>query len=173
MFAVPMLSEILVPELVDGVRVRKVSPKLRHATVQVNMAIVFRRLAPAGKVGTEWRCSVEEGVSELVPDVCFVTRRRLLPLSEEEREQPPFAPNVAVEIWSKGDKRRVLNRKIALYLSHGCALVLDVHPTRRTIDAYERGGVVRRFHMGERFESAAAPWLRFEIAEAFSGVGVL
>ena len=173
MFVTQVLPEAPESEIVDGIRVRKVSPKLAHATVQLNVGTILRRLAPPGKVGTEWRCSVEDGISELVPDISFVARDRLLSLSEDEREQPAFAPDVAVEVWSKGDKRDVLDRKIWLYLSHGCALVLDVRPPERIIDAYEEPGRARRFVIGERFESRTAPWLQFDVAEAFAGLGEL
>lgn len=167
MFAVDLLSEIQEPELVDGVRVRKVSPKRTHGIVQINLAMILRRCSPPGDVGSEWRCSVEEGISELVPDVSFVSHERLALLSQEGRELPPFAPDVAVEIRSEKDKQKVLNRKIELYLRHGCLLVLDVDPRKRRILAYERGGAVREFALGERLSSALVPWLDFEVGEAF------
>jgi len=170
MFAAEVLSEIQEPELIDGVRVRKVSPKLRHATVQLTLGMILRRCAQGrGKVATEWRCLLESGRSELVPDVSFVSNERLAPLSTEEREMPPFAPDVAVEVRSPKDKHSVLSRKSAVYRSHGCLLVLDVDPQTRTIRALE-GDSERAFSESERFASAALPWLVFEVRAAFEGL---
>ncbi len=170
MFAAEVLSEIQEPELIDGVRVRKVSPKLRHATVQLTLGMILRRCAGArGRVATEWRCLLESGRSELVPDVSFVCEERLAPLSHEERELPPFAPDVVVEVRSPKDKQAVLNRKIELYRSNGCLVVLDVDPQTRTILAFEGDGE-RAFVSGQRFASRVVPWLVFDICEAFEGL---
>jgi Uma2 family endonuclease len=53
--------------------------------------------------------------------------------AEDARERPRIAPDIVVEIWSPGDRRRKIEGKIALYLDNGCRLVMLVHPKRRTL----------------------------------------
>jgi len=167
----PAFRELPEVEIIDGARVRKMSPRRRHAMVQLTIGTILRRCAgDRGDVGSEWRCSLRAGATELVPDVAFVSAERLAALSSTQREEPPFAPDIAVEIRSPGDKLSVLQRKIQLYLDHGSLLVLDADPQERTINAHERGGAVAHFIVGERFRSVAVPWLAFEIAEAFIGI---
>jgi Uma2 family endonuclease len=162
-----LLSDAMENELVDGLRCRKVSPKRKHGAVQLTLSAILRRCCGArGKVASEWRCVLESGVDELIPDVAFFSYERLLPLSEDDRDEPPFAPDIAVEVRSPSDNAAVLRRKIDLYLTHGALLVLDVDPQTRTIFAHDRAGS-RRLRCGERFSLDEVPWLEFDIAEAF------
>ena len=92
---------------------------------------------------------------------------RLRALSAADREQPPFSPDVVVEVWSPTNDRRYLDVKIARYLATGALLVLDVDPYARRIVAHDASGVCT-YESGEQFENAAAPWLGFPVAEAFA-----
>jgi Uma2 family endonuclease len=88
-------------ESIRGRWIPKVSPRKRHALVQLRLGTTLAQwAAKRGDVGTEWRCrllSSTEKPSSLVPDVCFVSNERQKDLSEEERERPPFAPDIAAE----------------------------------------------------------------------------
>jgi Uma2 family endonuclease len=155
-------------ELVHGRRIPKVSPKLRHRTVQLRVGAAL--LEWAGKeacVATELRTYLlpEHGKpSSLVPDVAFVSRARLEPLAVEAREKPPFAPDIAVEIWSPGDQRGVLGEKIDLYFSYGARLVIVVDPEARTIAMHEPG-VTHAFGAGEIAATGAFPGLRLDVSD--------
>ncbi|HMF28997.1 MAG TPA: Uma2 family endonuclease, partial [Candidatus Cybelea sp.] len=92
---------------------------------------------------------------------------RLRALSVVEREEPPFSPDIAVEVWSPTNDRRYLDLKIERYLATGAILVLDVNPYARTIVAHD-ASAIRTYQSGERFEHPAMPWLRFDVAEAFA-----
>lgn len=158
-------------ETLDGVRFAKVSPKRTHALVQLSVAAAFRRLAgPTGSVGVEWEFrvgDVDGTDSILQPDVSFASYERLRALPEDEREIPPFAPDIAVEIRSPSSRPGLRGRKTARYLATGAVLVLDVDPATRVIVAHARDGV-RSYADGERFEHLAAPWLVFDVGEAFA-----
>src|SRR6267154_2317163 len=100
-----MLLEKPYVEYLDGKAYPKaVSPKAKHSIVQgAAFAILRRCSAGLGLTGTEWdfRVGVVDGTQTiLVPDVAFVTLSRLQALPEAERDQPPFAPDVAVEVQS-------------------------------------------------------------------------
>lgn len=161
-------------ETLDGVRYPKVSPRETHATVQLSMAIVLRRLAgTTGRVGVEWEFRVGDvdGTNSILqPDVSFASHDRLRALPKEERQIPPFSPDIAVEVRSPSSRPGLRDRKTARYLATGAVLVLDVDPAKRVIMAHAHAGV-RKYANGERFEHPAAPWLVFDVSEAFADRG--
>ncbi len=157
-------------EYLDGRPYPKVSPRRTHALVQAALLrILDRCAAERGEFGPEWRFCVgaaDNSESEFVPDIAFISKERLGRLSDEEAEEPPFAPDIAIEIRSPSVRVLYLRRKIERYLATGSILVLDVDPACKAIAAHSLDGV-RTFHAGERFAHAAAPWLTFEVSEVF------
>ena len=122
-----------------------------------------------GSVGTEWdfRVGQVDGTDTLfVPDVAFVSHERLRSLSKPDREEPPFSPDVAVEVRSPSNDPRYRERKIARYLATGAIVVLDVDPRTRTMAIHERGSM-RVVGEHERLDSVALPWVSFDVAKAF------
>jgi Uma2 family endonuclease len=164
-------------EYLDGKAYPKaVSPKARHSIVQGTAFTILRRCsAGIGIAGTEWdfRLGVADGMQTMfVPDVAVVMLERLRSLPESDREQPPFAPDVAVEIRSPSYRHAFASEKIVRYLRNGAVLVLDVDPIKRVVFAHSVGGV-RTFVESERFMHEAAPWLAFDVAELFSDLDLL
>ncbi len=158
-------------EILRGIEVPKVSPRRRHARLQ---GLFFRLLddwaGTRGDVGTEWRFKLSPGPedeSTLVPDVAFVSIERLAALDDDAAEEPPFAPDIAVEIRSPGDRERNILTKVALYLSAGAQLVLDVDPGLRRIIAYEATGE-RVFSEADTFAHRRAPRLEFAVGALFA-----
>ena len=169
------MEEVLVDlpeiEFLDGQPYPKVSPKFSHALVQGAMyRILYRRAGKRGLVGTEldvWPSGYRGAGTKFVPDVAYVSIERLRALSSEQREEPPFSPDIVVEVWSPSNEREYLDRKTARYLATGSLLVLDVNPQTRTIDAHD-AHAVRRYETGDVFVHPVAGWLRFDVAEAFA-----
>jgi Uma2 family endonuclease len=170
-----MLPETLIDrseiEYLDGQPYPKVSPKLSHSLVQGALVRILHRCAgKRGRTGPE--LDVYPGrpgaaLTKFVPDVAYVSMERLRALSAGDREEPPFSPDIAVEVWSPTNDRHYLDLKIARYLATGAVLVLDVDPYARTIVAHD-GSAIRTYEAGERFEHPAMPWLRFDVVEAFA-----
>jgi len=161
-------------EYLDGEVHPKVSPRQRHAVVQVTLAAIIRAQGRGrGQLGTEWDVWLpdRDKPTKFIPDVSFFSFERLRAMSEGDREFPPCAPDVAVEVFSPGDRRAYLALKIALYLSHGSLVVLDVDPLERTIRVHDRDGAAL-LRVGERFEHPAVPWLRFDVREAFEDLDI-
>lgn len=158
-------------EYLDGQPYPKVSPKLTHAVVQGALVRILHRCAgKRGRVGPEldvYPGGTGASLTKFVPDVAYVSMERLRALSPADREEPPFSPDIAVEVWSLTNDRRYLDLKIARYLATGSVLVLDVDPYARTIVAHD-GNAIRTYKTGELFEHPALPWLRFDVAEAFA-----
>jgi Uma2 family endonuclease len=123
-----------------------------------------------GEVGVEWRFHLDPDAQRencYVPDVAYVSLKRLAPLDDERAEEPPFAPDIAVEIRSPGDRERNVAKKIERYLEYGAALVLDVDPSSATIVAHARDGV-SRFTGDDTFRHHAATGLTFTVAAYFA-----
>lgn len=161
-------------EYLDGEVHPKVSPRQRHAVVQ---GTLVRLIADAGRgfgqAGTEWDVWLpdREKLTKFIPDVSFFSFARLRAMSEEDREFPPCAPDVAVEVLSPGDARSYLERKIDLYLSHGGIVVLDVDPIDRTVRVCDSAGSTL-LREGDRFEHQAVPWLAFDVRDVFADLDI-
>ena len=163
-------------ELLDGRAYPKVSPKARHAGVQAAIIRVIEDLAgDRGFVGPEWRFKIgrADGTNTtFVPDVAYVSFERLRAIPQEDRDEPPFAPDIAVEVRSPSDNIAFLRRKIERYLQTGSVLVLVADPDKRTIVAHGTDGT-RDYSSGDRFEHPAVPWLVFEVAAIFAKLDLL
>lgn len=158
-------------ELIDGLEVPKMSPRTRHSLLQGALGAMLREWARGrGYVGPEWRFRVsgEPGrENSYVPDIAYVSSERLGPLTGLDAEEPPFAPDLAVEVDSPGDRPRNVRRKVERYLQHGAKLVLEVRPDSRTIAAFDACGE-RVFSESEMFEHPALDGFAFSIAEFFA-----
>lgn len=161
------LDEKPYKELYDGVVHAKVSPQRIHGKVVVRLSRLLDDWGGSrGDVASEWRVYLAEGIT-LVPDVAFISDDRLAPLTEEEREKPPFAPDIAVEVRSPEDRARNIQRKTELYLRHGAKLVMNVDPFRRTVRVSDSDGDVT-LRPGETIRHAAFPDLRIPVSEIFA-----
>jgi Uma2 family endonuclease len=161
-------------EYLDGVVHPKVSPRDRHAIVQTALAAIIReRGHTLGQTGTEWDTWLpdREKLTKFIPDVSFFSFDRLRAMSEEDRSFPPCAPDVAVEVLSPGDSKAYLKKKIALYLSHGSIVVLDVDPLRRTIAVHDGTGS-SMLREGDLFAHSGVPWLSFDVRDVFADLDI-
>jgi len=158
-------------EYLDGKAYPKVSPRHAHAVVQARLALIVSRCAgDRGAVGTELDAlvgKVDGTRSKLIPDLSFVSRERIRIMYEQHQSAPPFAPDIAIEVRSPGDRPAYLTRKIARYLATGSILVLDVQPKTRTIVAHDTDRVLTS-GPGETFAIDTVPWLTFPVDEVFS-----
>jgi Uma2 family endonuclease len=171
------LHEIVLPETkpetewVRGRPLQKVSPQRTHSLLQGALTIALTQWATGrGETGPEWRFRVAppgEVRRPLVPDVAYVSHDRLRPLTENELEVPPIAPDVAVEILSPDDRRPDVDDKIAVYLRSGCSLVIIVDPSRRAVELHDR---VEMRHLDETsaIEHQALPEFSYPVRELFA-----
>ena len=90
-------------------------------------------------------------------------------LDAEAREEPPFAPDIAVEVRSPGDRIADVEWKMNAYLAFGGLLALDIVPNERIVRAYSHAALAV-FARGERFACAEVPWFTFDVAEVFANL---
>ncbi len=170
------LHEIVLPETkpetewVRGRALQKVSPQRDHSLLQRELATQLALWAKGrGEVGPEWRFRVAppgEVRRPLVPDVAYISNERLRPLSDEELQIPPLAPDVAVEVLSPDDRRPDVDDKIRTYLQAGSSLVMVVDPKRRVVELHDprATGYV---HETGTIEHRALPEFRYSVRELF------
>jgi Uma2 family endonuclease len=155
-------------EYLDGEAHPKVSPRNAHGRVQLQLGSILIACGARryGSVATEADAVVSKR-TKLIPDVSFVTFEQERSVSGPQAEEPPYAPAIAIEVWSRGDSEDYLQRKFARYLSEGSQLVLDVRIETRTILAHTAMGV-RTYSEHETFECEAFPWFTFPVRDVFS-----
>ena len=165
-------------ELLDGRLVRKMSPKRRHQTLEVRWALALRAWAgDRGEALPEWRYEFQapgHDFASLVPDVAYLSREALDELGAAGAELPQRAPEIAVEVISKGDSIRRLARKIDVYLSAGTRVLFVVDPPRRTVVAHSRSedgeNVTLTFGPGETVTHPSVPGFAYAIDSMFDAL---
>jgi Uma2 family endonuclease len=77
------------------------------------------------------------------PDAAWVSSERLQSLSQEAKETfLPLAPDFAVEVRSKNDRREDLAEKMEEYVANGTRLGWLVDPYDETVTVYREDGTV-------------------------------
>jgi Uma2 family endonuclease len=71
-----------------------------------------------------------------IPDVAFISWKRFPKSKRERGEIPTVAPDLVVEVLSKGNTRREMARKLDEYFRAGVRLVWYVDPKSRTVRVY-------------------------------------
>jgi Uma2 family endonuclease len=172
--------EIILPEQkpalewIDGKAVAKMSPRSRHAILQGKL---FSALdAWSGDryiVGTEWRFRLApsgEIRRPLVPDVAVIPGDGLHNLVGRDFDSPPFGPLIVVEILSPGDNLAHLAHKRKVYFACGTLLMLVVDPLKRTVEAFDHAGTVRRFEQNDTLTTDAFPDMKIALRPIFAKI---
>jgi len=74
------------------------------------------------------------------PDASWVSQERWLALTEEERNEfSPLCPEFIVEIVSKSDSRKAVDRKMEMWLANGAQLAWMIDPFAATLSIYRPG----------------------------------
>ncbi len=125
-------------ELVEGVLVEKAMGyyESRLAAVLLSLLEAYCQEHNRGIVlGADATTALGPGLIRL-PDVSFVSRRRL-PGGKIPREPiPNLAPDLAVEVISQGNTPQEMERKLREYFAAGVKLVWYVYPQTRTVRVY-------------------------------------
>jgi Uma2 family endonuclease len=176
----PQPLEIILPdqnpalEWIMGRAVPKMSPRTRHAALQVAFARALGDWS-AGRhiVGTEWRFRLApagEIRRPLVPDIALIPRDGLRGLEDRDFDSPPYGPSIVVEILSPGDPPANLAHKRDVYFACGTLLMLVVDPLERRVDAFEYDGATRPFGQDDTLTSNAFPDMRIALRAVFAAI---
>lgn len=101
-----------------------------------------------------------------IPDVSFVARGRI-PESGIPDSYWPFAPDLAVEIVSSGDRASELYGKVREYLAAGTRMVWVVWPQHRAVTVYTPDGETTLQADQELSGGDVLPGFRVTVGELF------
>ncbi|HEV3167553.1 MAG TPA: Uma2 family endonuclease [Isosphaeraceae bacterium] len=125
-------------ELVEGVLVEKPMgfDESEIALLLGSFLVSFVRRHKLGIVaGPDGPLRLFSGLVRL-PDVSFISWNRLPARKRPTRPIPALAPDLAVEVLSKGNTKAEMSRKLGEYFKAGTRLVWIVDPRRRTVCVY-------------------------------------
>ena len=125
-------------ELIDGTLVEKaMGAKESYLASHINFLLqLFTNPRNLGMVfGEQGTLQVVSGLVRMA-DVAFVPWDRIPGRAPPEKPVPDLAPDLAVEVLSKGNTKREMARKRKEFFAAGTRLVWMVNPVSRTIDVY-------------------------------------
>jgi Uma2 family endonuclease len=160
-------------ELVDGVLVEKImgfpeaylaieiARRVGNYTAQHDLGIV---------VGADGTVRLMPRLVR-IPDVSFVSWRRLPSRKVPAEPIPDLAPNLAVEVLSKGNTKREMARKLKDYFLAGVELVWFVDPAKRTVEVFTAPDESRPFTEGQTLDGGSVlPGFRLPLRELFANM---
>jgi Uma2 family endonuclease len=71
-----------------------------------------------------------------IPDVAFVSRKRLRDGKMPSQPIPRLVPNLAVEVISRGNTNDEMQLKLGEYFEAGVELAWLIHPRARTVEVF-------------------------------------
>lgn len=160
-------------ELFRG-EVRRMSPSgITHGFFCSDLAIEIGGFVRANDLGRV--CGAETGFiverdpdSVLGADVAFISHERLAKIDNPDKFGP-FAPDLAVEVLSPGNRPGEIAEKVALYFAAGSRAVWVFDPKKRTAAVYTSPSDVRVFNEHEEFDGGEVlPGFTLDLAKLFT-----
>ena len=74
-----------------------------------------------------------------IPDVAFISWSRIPGGRVPEEPMPQLAPDLVIEVLSKGNTKPEMRRKRREYFEAGVDVVWEVDPKKRSVQVYHRG----------------------------------
>ncbi len=101
------------------------------------------------------------------PDVSFTSWDKVGSRKVPTKSVPHLVPDLAIEVYSPGNRRGEMQRKLAEYRSVGIAEIWMVYPKTRSIRVYLPGVPSVRYVSGDVITSAVLPGFQFSLAKLF------
>jgi Uma2 family endonuclease len=167
-------SEDRICELIDGVLVEKSMGfyESRLAVVLIGLLHEFLNQHDLGIVlGPDGTLRILADQIR-VPDVAFLSWRhfpgRMLPAEPV----PTIAPDLAIEVLSKGNTQREMDRKLDDYFAAGVKLVWFIDPQSRSATAYQDRQSPQTITLGESLSGEnVLPGFELKLQELFDKAG--
>jgi Uma2 family endonuclease len=125
-------------ELVEGTLVEKVMgyEESELAMLLGSLLVHFVRSRKLGIVtGSDGTIRLLPGLVR-IPDIAFLSRARFPGGKRPVGPIPQIAPDLVVEVLSKGNTKKEMRRKLGEYFEVGVRLVWFVHPRPRTVQVF-------------------------------------
>lgn len=163
-------------ELVDGVLVEK-ARGFWESVLAVAISSALRAFVIPRKLGV---VAGADGMVRLfphlnlirMPDVVYVSNERLAASSARGRAVPQLAPDLAVEVLSKGNTVAEMSRKRREYFEAGVRLVWIVDPQLRSVDVYTGIEEPKTFREDQMLDGGdVLPGFTLELTPLFAELG--
>ncbi|MDT5272467.1 MAG: hypothetical protein QOH49_4653 [Acidobacteriota bacterium] len=160
-------------ELFRG-EVRRMSPSgITHGVFCTELAIEIGGFVKANDLGIV--CGAETGFiverdpdSVLGADVAFISYQRLANIENPDKFGP-FAPDLAVEVLSPGNRPGEIAEKVALYFGAGARAVWVFDPKKRTVAVYTSPSDVRILNEQDTLDGGdVLPGFQLELSKLFA-----
>ena len=122
-------------ELINGVIMRRASPHAKHQDAVLNIAAIMRAYVKENKLGKCYVAPLDVIFDEydlIQPDVFFISKERLFIVDKYVKS----APDLVVEVLSKGTTKMDRNDKMKAYRKYGIAEYWIVDYQKKTIEVY-------------------------------------
>jgi Uma2 family endonuclease len=158
-------------ELLEGDLV--VSPVgLTHSLICVRLVMLLGAYARRRKCGEVFDSSMGYRLSPevlLSPDVSYVSNDRLAQLTIAPEKFLYGAPDLAVEVLSPGDSRRITEAKLGRYFQHGTRLAWLVDAKRQSVTAFAPDGAKKLLSLADSLNAGGVlPGFRCKLHDIFS-----
>jgi Uma2 family endonuclease len=162
-------------ELIRG-EVRRMSPTgITHGIICNEVGAEIREFVNANDLGVV--CGAETGFiverdpdTVIAADVAFITHERLATVENPDKFGP-FAPDLAVEVMSPGNRAGEIKEKVSLYFAAGARAVWVLNPKKRTVAVYNSPSDARVLGERDTLEGGEVlPGFRLELSKLFAKV---
>jgi Uma2 family endonuclease len=156
-------------ELIEGEVILSPSPKTIHEDVCCQVFLLLTKSLEGSDfvVRRDTSMALETYDSMPRPDV-FVIDRERWNRSKQEESYPQGSPQLAIEIFSPGNRPGLMQKKVALYLNAGSSAVWIAYPKRQTVVVHDAEGE-REYRVGEHLPlPAPLPETSASIQEIFA-----
>lgn len=147
------------------------SPKANHQKISSILAYLlysFLKKSPIGKVFTAPLDVHFDKINVFQPDLLFISNERKHIL----KDWVYGAPDLVVEIISKGTANIDKKQKMETYGKHGVLEYWLIDPVKRTLQVFENQGnkmvELEKLGVGQRLESRVLAGFQIEVSELFS-----
>jgi Uma2 family endonuclease len=158
-------------ELVDGVLVEK-AMGTKEGLLGVWLAhliwVYLEKHAIGIALGGDGMLRLFPGLVR-VPDVSFIAADRLSEGKLPDEAIASLAPDLAVEVISKGNTKREIERKLREYFASGTRLAWVVHPKTETVEVYTSAAKKRTLRQGQSLDGGdVLPGFRLPLRRLFA-----
>jgi Uma2 family endonuclease len=161
-------------EYADGVITKKMAPSWDHGALQslvvtqINGRVYAQKLAFAF---TELRTTVRPAKVSRVPDISVYLWERI-ERDRAARLRGAFTtPDIAIEIASPGQGRRMLMDRCRWFVAHGSQAALPIDPRRQDLTEVRPGGVERRLRGADVLDFGdVVPGLTIPVGDLFAAL---